>query len=29
MAVRGEFEKLMTLDVNTFNQRLGGNRIVP
>ena len=28
-AVRGEFEKLMTLDVNTFNQRLGGNRIVP
>jgi photosystem II stability/assembly factor-like uncharacterized protein len=28
-AVRGEFEKLMTLDVNAFNQRLGGNRIVP
>ena len=28
-AVRAEFEKLMTLDVNAFNQRLGGNRIVP
>src|SRR4051812_43371683 len=28
-AVRAEFEKLMTLDVNSFNQRLGGNRIVP
>ena len=27
--VRGDFEKLMTLDVNAFNQRLGGNRIVP
>ena len=27
--VRAEFEKLMTLDVNAFNQRLGGNRIVP
>jgi hypothetical protein len=28
-AVRADFEKLMTLDVNAFNQRLGGNRIVP
>src|SRR5205823_5830275 len=27
--VRGDFEKLMTIDVNAFNQRLGGNRIVP
>ncbi|HEX4469038.1 MAG TPA: hypothetical protein VH080_05865, partial [Gemmatimonadaceae bacterium] len=28
-AVRGDFEKLMTIDVAGFNQRLGGNRIVP
>ncbi|HEV8236013.1 MAG TPA: hypothetical protein VGP84_15485, partial [Gemmatimonadaceae bacterium] len=28
-AVRAEFEKLMTLDVNAFNQRLGVNRFVP
>jgi hypothetical protein len=27
--VRAEFEKLMAGDVATFNQRLGGNRIVP
>jgi hypothetical protein len=27
--VRAEFEKLMTGDVAAFNQRLGGNRIVP
>jgi hypothetical protein len=29
IAVRAEFEKLMTGDVNAFNQRLGGNRVVP
>jgi hypothetical protein len=28
-AVRSEFERLMTGDVNAFNQRLGGNRVVP
>jgi len=28
-AVRGDFEKLMTIDVNAFNQRLGANRVVP
>jgi hypothetical protein len=28
-AVRSDFEKLMTIDVAGFNQRLGGNRIVP
>jgi hypothetical protein len=28
-AVRAEFEKLMLGDVNAFNQRLGGNRVVP